>query len=316
MRSPYFITLLVTLVIGSIYWYQNPSNQCPVPLEYRIGALDSEFDISLDQAKAYVSAAELYWEDISGRQLFVYDEQADFTVDFLFDERQATANSEESSRTDLDVQFTESEEVKKSLTTLQNEYDSLVQSYSAKVTDYESRLQSYNDTVNTYNDRGGAPPDTFAGLETERKILADELDTLNQTEGQLSALATNINRLGEKGNRLVNDYNQDVSRYNNSYGHSREFTQGDYRGESISIYKFTSENELLTVLGHELGHALGILHVEGTSSLMYYLLEDTTNTPSLSETDLAAYFDVCGTKETLSQSTRGTIRGFLKSINI
>jgi len=302
--------LLITLVVGSAYWYSNPSNQCPVPLEYRIGTLDPEFEISLDQAKTYISEAESYWENISNRELFVYSDQADFTIDFIFDERQATANSEESLRSDLDGQFAESEAVKQSLEKLQSQYDTLVQSYSASVDSYESRLQSYNETVNTYNDRGGAPPDVFAELEVEREELAGRLSTLNQTEGQLASLADDINRLADRGNRLVEAYNQEVSRYNNSYGHSREFTQGDFRGESISVYKFTSENELLAVLGHEFGHALGIMHVEGTSSLMYYLLEDTTNKPSLSAEDLAAYFAVCGTQETFSQSARGTIKDF------
>lgn len=315
MRAPYFFTLIAVLIIGGVYWYKATSLICPVPLYYSIGSIDPSFNLSKEEALAHIKESEKYWEDSVGRDLFTYREDAPFKVNFIFDERQAVANEEENSREYLDAQRKESDSVKASLEKLQNEYNSLLEIYNQQVASYETRLKEYNAEVNKYNDRGGAPADVYEDLENEREVLAKEVEDLNQTESKLSRLAEEINQLGEKGNELVNSYNKQVNNYNSTFGHAREFTQGDYQGTSINIYKFSSNNELYNVLVHEFGHALGIPHVEDSSSVMYYLLEDTESEPLLSANDLSAYYEVCGTTENFKQKIRRLIREFLLKID-
>ena len=74
------------------------------------------------------------------------------------------------------------------------------------------------------------------------------------------------------------------------------------------MYKFSNDAEVVTVLAHEFGHALGLGHVEGPSSLMYYLLDEVTTVPELSEDDRAAYQAVCGDAESFAQWVRRQIR--------
>lgn len=315
MKSSFFIALLITVFGAGVYWYQSSSAICPVPLEYRLGNIDPSFNLSREQALVYIEEAEDLWETEVQRDLFSYNEDATFSIEFIFDERQATANSEETQRETLDEQRVESEEVMQAIESLQAEYKNLSAAYRQRVNEYEKRLKDYNTEVNRYNDRGGAPPDIFAKLEEERESLNEEADHLSQTAASLNQMATKINQLGERGNHLVENYNEGVKKYNTSFGFFREFTQGDYQGSKINVYKFSSDSEVVTVLAHEFGHALGIGHVEGETSLMYYLLEDTSESPTLSITDLAAYQSVCGTEETFSQKVRRSIRELLTIFN-
>jgi uncharacterized protein YukE len=315
MRSSYLIALCVTALFGVVvFWYQNTAAICPAPLAYRIGEIDPEFNITKDQALAYAKQAEAVWENQAKRELFEYDEKAILPIHFLYDDRQATADSEVAQRRDLDVQKEKSEEVQRTLSTLQTEYDKLTAVYTDRAAAYETKLQAYNTEVNKYNDRGGAPPDIFAQLEEDRKKLSYEADELNTLSAELAALAEQINTLVEEGNSLVNEYNEAVSVYNQSYGFAREFTQGDYQGDEINIYKFSSDAEVITVLAHEFGHALGLGHVEGSSSLMYYLLGATNEKPTLSSEDSASYGAVCGEVESFAQKSRRLIREVLATI--
>ena len=312
MRSSYLISLILVLILAGTYWYQATAYVCPIPLSYRIGELDEDFNISRETAISYVEKAESYWEEATSRELFTYDESADFTVNYVFDARQENANDQTEARAELDAKWEESEEVKNVIDSLQRDYDDLASSHEAHVADYESRLTEYNQQVNRYNDRGGAPSDIFAELEEERSELNNLSDDLNRTASRLNLLGEEINELAERGNQLVENYNQEVKTYNRKYGHSGEFTQGDYQGDKINIYKFSTDNEVITVLAHELGHALGIDHIEDKDSLMYYLLEDPDSEPVITAADLTEFYAVCGASDDMSDRIRRTIRDLLE----
>jgi len=311
MKTSHLMIGLLALSVPLTIWYTSTANECPVPLAYKIGDIDESFALSPQDAKASVEAATQIWEQTLNRDLFVYDESAYFTINFVFDERQETLNQEQTERQELDATRDKNDEVLAQVETLQSEYDELAQAYDADVAQYEQELVSYNADVNTYNDRGGAPPETFSQLEAQRVRLGRTADTLGSTASQLNALASQINTLGERGNSLVEAYNREVKRYNDEFGFHREFTQGDYQGVKINIYTFSDEQELTSVLAHEFGHALGIDHVESSESLMYYLVDETNLATELSADDTLAYLEVCGATESIGQKTRHLIRSFL-----
>lgn len=308
MRFPFTLFLICALIIGGGYWYRNTAAFCPVPLSYRLGALNESFNLEREAAIDILKAAELQWEQSVSRDLFVYEETADFTINFVFDERQELSDSERSQRDALDEQLVENEELFSIIDAAQAEYDTAASSYQDRADTYETRLEAYNQTVLQYNDRGGAPEEEFTALEEERTSLNREANALTILTDELNELAARLNALSNRGNDLVDVYNSNVERYNEQFGFSHEFTQGDYQGDKINIYEFSNENELQAVLLHELGHALGIDHIDATSSVMYYLLEDTEDAPSFSADDLAAYYDVCGAEESFEQKLRHSIR--------
>jgi predicted NACHT family NTPase len=155
----------------------------------------------------------------------------------------------------------------------------------------------------------------FEELEQEKNKLSQESAALSKKAEELTALANNMNDLSTKGNALVDEYNQDVLAYNKLFGYAREFTQGDYEGDRINIYKFSNDRELVAVLTHEFGHSLGLDHVEGETSVMYYLLTETGDVPVLSLADKAAFLTTCGSGDELSNRVRSLIRTVLTNTN-
>lgn len=311
MKISYILIGLFALTIPFTIWYTDTAAQCPVPLSYRLGTIDESFSLSPAEAKADIAAAVQIWEESVDRELFVYDETADFTVNFVFDQRQESLNQEQSERQGLDQTRDQNDAVLEQVELLQTQYDDLAQTYKANVAQYEQNLAAYNTDVNTYNDRGGAPPETFSDLETERVRLTQVADNLSVTAQRLNTLVSEINELSERGNQLINDYNREVHIYNEEFGFAREFTQGDFQGDKINIYTFTNQNELINVLTHEFGHALGIGHVETSGSVMYYLMDGTDSVTNLSTDDTLAFLEVCGATQTLGQQVRHSIRSFL-----
>lgn len=311
MSTKYAIALTLTLAVAGVFWFRATAALCPVPLEYRLGELDESFGISENEALNFIGVATDIWETEVERDLFVYDEQAKFTINFVFDERQEFADSELEQRQALDEQRADNTELIAEIERLEAEYEALAASYDGQVESYEADLAAYNQRVNQYNDRGGAPSDVFAELEEERIALNQRAVALGRTADELNRLVVQINRLGEEGTQRVNAYNREVDSYNRQFGYEREFTQGDYQGDRINIYKFSSENELVTVLAHEFGHALSIEHVAATGSLMYYLMDDTDHVPTLSAADRLAYLEVCGAEQSFAQQLRHRIRALL-----
>lgn len=302
MRKSFIIAFFAAVIFGAGYFYYTAEAVCPVPLTYSIGSVDSRFGISKDEARIAVSDAESVWEDATGRNLFTYTgEKGKLTINFVYDDRQQYVDAEGNLKEKLDATENLSDAIKDTYTQLLSKYSDLRASYEDRVQAYETKLDSYNKTVERYNAQGGAPSDVYASLKAQKQDLDTEQQSLNSLAAQLNGLVTQINAVGEQGNSIVKTYNQGVNIFNNTFGKPREFTQGDYQNGVINIYSFANKTELKDVLAHELGHALSLQHVEGTSSIMYYLIGGQPSELVPSSNDLAEFNRVCGSMTVLDR---------------
>ena len=314
MRPLFIIVLITTLVFSTSYLYQTQTSICQVPLRYAIGDFDEGFPLTPEEAKATLEVAEATWERGMARELFIYDESADFRVNFVFDERQAKTVAEASWREKLDMSESGSADIAEQYNQVLAEYKKLETAYRSRVEAYEEALESFNALVEMYNKDGGAPPAAFQDLQQQERDLNQTKNELQNDARKLESVVANLNVLGEKGNHLIVQYNEGVEKYNTTFGEAGEFTQGDYQGDYINIYTFQDKNELARVLVHEFGHALDIGHVEGSDSMMYYLMEDQPTVPILSEEDQAAFVAVCGTGKGIINTVRALINKILSNL--
>jgi len=298
MRSIAYIIVVLALIFG--YAYIQSQNVCNIPLSYRIGSIDERFGLSFDTAHSALRDAEKLWEDTLGQDLFIYDENATFLVNFIYDERQELTDKEQQLKDALDVQNDLNQTIREEYEAKSVVYEARKEVYEKTQAAYARDIGIYNKNVAMWNDRGGAPEKVYEELNIEQTHLESEWKKLESMVAELNARADELNALGEQGDALVNRYNSVVESYNSNFDVEREFTQGDYQGENINIYEYETTEELRIVLAHEFGHALSLGHVEGENSVMYHLMGTQIFENGLSAEDLAAFDAQCGEKNFFS----------------
>ena len=267
---------------------------CTRPLSYSIGSLDTRFGISRADFLSAVKDAETIWEKPSGKNLFQYDPSGALKINLVYDVRQQTTDRLKKLGLVLDT-------TQASYDALKEKYDSIETDYAAKKAQFESaaaafqaKQDAYNKQVQYWNSRGGAPRAQYQQLQSEQAALIAESAGLKQQQDNLNIEVGNINALADGLNQIARALNLNVAKYN-SAGGGQEFEEGLYQSslgtQEIDIYEFDSHARLVRVLAHEMGHALGLDHVDDKVAIMYRLNQSSNEKTSAA--DLAELTRVC-----------------------
>lgn len=255
---------LVCVLFFALVWYQG-QRPCQKPLTYDIGKIDPRHNLSAQDFLTLIKKGESIWEKSTGKNLFDYQKGGHIKVNLVYDKRQKTydARKKESLTLGLTEGALESEK----------------QKLSVQQEAYNAKLASYNSDVASWNRRGGAPPSVVASFLARKNELAADAQSLQVAVARY--------------NDLVRTYNNHVADWNSLAG--EETTAGDAKSTGeVNIYLLENSKSDAVLVAHELGHALGLNHVNDSKSIMYYRLDPEITVPSKS--DLEALDQLCTNK--------------------
>ncbi|MBP6888896.1 MAG: matrixin family metalloprotease [Candidatus Pacebacteria bacterium] len=271
--------------------YRPLISPCVTPMEYTLGTLDPRFNISRENVLAIIKEAVAIWEDAAGTTLFTHNPSGALKINLKYDDRQATTINLGYLALEIDNTKKTAEDIRTSYEREKTSYTNDSSAFNEDATQFQERYASYNERVKQYNEKGGATKSEYDTMMLELELLKTDSTIFETRRQDLLRRMEEINTKVKRYNELVAHVNTLIRR-SNSIG-SRTFTEGLFTPSSntIDIFQYSDETKLKRVIIHELGHAIGIGHVDTVMSIMYSFNSGTST--SLSYEDRKALKDVC-----------------------
>jgi predicted Zn-dependent protease len=246
---------------------------CEKPIEYSIGSFDEEFGISKDLLLMALKEAENFWEEPSGRDLFNYSSTGKLKVNLVYDYRQESTNDLSNIDQSLEQGNIQYNQAKNEYQNYLNEHDKKTAELNNLVSLYNQKNQTYEEEVKKWNKNPGTSS-RYEELVAQKQEIEKISVQIKAKENEVNRTIPKINESVEKLNNLAKQLNLNVEEYNTlSETIEGEFEQGNYktsaRIKEINIYQFDDYRKLVLVLAHELGHAIGIGHIDDPNDIMY-----------------------------------------------
>ena len=304
MLARVFNSLLpIILLAGTVYVFRAPLTvfayqtagqyfPCKVSIPYMIERVDPRFDVSVADVSRAAEDAVRVWETAANRDLFheISTGTPVIKIRLQYDLRQQTTETLK----DLGEKINNSSE---KYDDIKADYNASRAQYLQKKTEFESEASlfdrdatAYQQEVDTWNRRGGAPPDTAARLNAKKYDLQKRQEQLVVDQRAVNQLADDVNALARRLNLMAGDINETARTYNRVGAQTgEEFEEGVFESrageETITVYEFDSQKRLTRLLAHEFGHALGLDHVQGETSIMYRLNQSSNSNPTSDDVD-------------------------------
>ncbi|WP_182005149.1 matrixin family metalloprotease [Acinetobacter lactucae] len=264
-----------------------PINSSHQPLKYRIAFIDPRFQITKEQLVEVSQQAAEIWQKETGKTYFIYDSQAQLSINLIYDDHQMLKDEQQNNLDGL-LQKQEAWRIKNEEIVLnKQEVAQLSTDLNEKKISLRAEFEQYQQDVIRFN-QGEHHYSSANNLKEWQKQLEQKSEDLRIESNSLNFKIQALNLKIKELNREQSDLSALKTQFKLEQKTSiQPFHKGLFSQNQIQIYGYASLNDLRLTLAHELGHALGLKHTTNPKSLMYpYLKEQDIHNFKLTDSDL------------------------------
>lgn len=283
------LSLCLCMGLQTILFAQSnlPINSSQQPLKYRIAFIDPRFQITKEQLVEVSQQAAEIWQKETGKTYFIYDSQAQLSINLIYDDHQMLKDEQQNNLDGL-LQKQEAWRIKNEEIVLnKQEVAQLSTDLNEKKISLRAEFEQYQQDVIRFN-QGEHHYSSANNLKEWQKQLEQKSEDLRIESNSLNFKIQALNLKIKELNREQSDLSALKTQFKLEQKTSiQPFHKGLFSQNQIQIYGYASLNDLRLTLAHELGHALGLKHTTNPKSLMYpYLKEQDIHNFKLTDSDL------------------------------
>ncbi|MCU4331092.1 matrixin family metalloprotease [Acinetobacter pittii] len=264
-----------------------PIHSSHQPLKYRIAFIDPRFQLTKEQLVEVSRQAAEIWQKETGKTYFIYDSQAQLSINLIYDDHQILKD-EQQNNLDALLQKQEAWRIKNEEIVLnKQQVTQLSSDLNKKKVSLKVEFEQYQQDVTRFN-QGEHQYSNANNLKEWQKQLEQKSEELQNESNSLNFKIQSLNLKIKELNREQSDLSALKTQFKLKQKTSiQPFHKGLFSQNQIQIYGYASLNDLRLTLAHELGHALGLKHTTDPKSLMYpYLKEQDIHNFKLTDSDL------------------------------
>ncbi|MDQ3268689.1 MAG: matrixin family metalloprotease [Pseudomonadota bacterium] len=255
---------------------------CGIPIHVAMGSVDPRFGFDAATATRALKEAAALWQEAVEAEMFVWsDHPKAMVVSLQFDQRQHVVNRQRSLRSGIDRDRSQLESYDLTLKQWGERIEAERRAHDRLGQTFAQRARAHEDEVASWN----AARSPHARTEARRQAIEAEAASIQMMRAELRQALNQLNRDIADYNRRAREQQQHAEQFRgrvaqyNTLSSPQPIESGRYsydreQGRRIEVFRAGDYNDLVWIFAHELGHAIGLDHLNHPGAVMNELLHD------------------------------------------